>query len=65
MKWFGYGLQAAGGVLALTGMGVFAVGKLVERAALGHHDSESGEATEEERVAHVDSFGDTHPAAIT
>ena len=33
MKWIGYGLQGIGGVMALTGMGLFAVGKLVEHAA--------------------------------
>jgi hypothetical protein len=33
MKWLGYGLQGVGGLMALAGMGVFAVGKLVEHAA--------------------------------
>ena len=33
MKWLGYGLQGVGGVMAIAGLGVFAVGKLVARAA--------------------------------
>ena len=33
MKWVGYGLQGVGGLMAIAGLGVFAVGKLVERAA--------------------------------
>lgn len=33
MKWIGYGLQGVGGLMAVTGMGVFALGKLVEHAA--------------------------------
>jgi hypothetical protein len=33
MKWIGYGLQGVGGMMAVTGLGVFALGKLVERAA--------------------------------
>jgi hypothetical protein len=33
MKWIGYGLQGVGGMMAVTGLGVFALGKLVEHAA--------------------------------
>ena len=33
MKWLGYGLQGVGGVMAIAGLSVFAVGKLVARAA--------------------------------
>ena len=33
MKWIGYGLQGVGGLMAVTGVGVFALGKLVEHAA--------------------------------
>ena len=33
MKWLGYGLQGVGGVMAIAGLSVFTVGKLVARAA--------------------------------
>jgi hypothetical protein len=52
MKWVGYGLQGIGGVIALTGIGVFAVGKLVERAATGRAgDDELEGPTDVEVVA--------------
>ena len=35
MKWVGYGLQGVGGLMAIAGLGVFAVGKLVEHVATG------------------------------
>jgi len=35
MKWIGYGLQGVGGLMAIAGLGVFAVGKLVEHVATG------------------------------
>jgi hypothetical protein len=38
MRWVGYGLQGVGGLMALTGLGIFTVGKLVERAAVGGND---------------------------
>jgi hypothetical protein len=48
MKWIGYGLQGIGGAMAVTGLGVFALGKLVERAALGGSgDVESDPAASE------------------
>jgi hypothetical protein len=42
MKWVGYGLQGVGGLMALAGMGVFAVGKLVEHAASREDAEELG-----------------------
>jgi hypothetical protein len=33
MKWIGYGLQGVGGLMAVTGLGVFALGKMVEHVA--------------------------------
>ena len=51
MKWVGYGLQGIGGMIALTGMGVFAVGKLVERAASGRGDDQLEGPTDVEVVA--------------
>ena len=50
MKWIGYGLQGIGGIMALTGMGVFALGKLVERAA-GGHETDGSDPADRERVA--------------
>lgn len=47
MKWLGYGLQGVGGLMAIAGVGVFAVGKLVERAASGADDDD---AVEEESL---------------
>jgi hypothetical protein len=41
MKWIGYGLQGVGGVLAVTGLGVFALGKLVEHVASRGDDGET------------------------
>lgn len=50
MKWVGYGLQGVGGLIALTGMGVFAMGKLVERAASRGSGDELESASELEVV---------------
>jgi hypothetical protein len=47
MKWLGYGLQGVGGLMAIGGVAIFAVGKLVERAASGANDDD---AVEEESV---------------
>jgi hypothetical protein len=35
MKWIGYGLQGVGGMMAIAGLGVFAVGRFVEHVATG------------------------------
>ena len=51
MKWVGYGLQGVGGVIALTGMGVFAVGKLVERAATRETEDEPEAPAEIQAIA--------------
>jgi hypothetical protein len=51
MKWVGYGLQGVGGLIALTGMGVFAVGKLVERTATRGTDDEREAPTEIQAIA--------------
>jgi hypothetical protein len=50
MKWIGYGLQGVGGVMTIAGLGVFAVGKLVARAASSPtHD----DTTEEVLIAAI------------
>jgi hypothetical protein len=41
MKWIGYGLQGVGGVMTIAGLGVFAVGKLVARAASSPTDDDT------------------------
>ena len=41
MKWIGYGLQGVGGLMAITGMGVFALGKVVEHVATRGSDDEA------------------------
>jgi hypothetical protein len=51
MKWVGYGLQGVGGLIALTGMGVFAVGKVVERAATRGTEDELVAPAEIEAIA--------------
>jgi hypothetical protein len=43
MKWVGYGLQGVGGLMAVTGLGVFALGKLVEHVA--SRGGDEGDAT--------------------
>ena len=40
MKWIGYGLQGVGGLMAVTGLGVFAFGKLVEHVATRGDDGD-------------------------
>ena len=44
MKWIGYGLQGVGGLMAVTGLGVFALGKVVEH--VGSRGDESEETVE-------------------
>ena len=52
MRWIGYGLQGVGGMLAVTGLGVFALGKLVEHAASrGDADEAIVEASEAGELA--------------
>ena len=41
MKWIGYGLQGVGGVMAIAGLSVFAVGRLVARAASSPSDDDT------------------------
>jgi hypothetical protein len=41
MKWVGYGLQGVGGVMAVAGMGVFALGKVVEHLGSRGADDEA------------------------
>lgn len=45
MKWIGYGLQGVGGLLTVTGLGVFALGKLVEHAVSRGDDEAADEAS--------------------
>ena len=45
MKWVGYGLQGVGGLMAIAGLGVFAVGKLVEHVATGGAEDDWTEAS--------------------
>jgi hypothetical protein len=45
MKWIGYGLQGVGGLMAMAGLGVFAVGKLVEHVATGGPGGEWSEGS--------------------
>jgi hypothetical protein len=52
MRWVGYGLQGVGGLMAITGMGVFALGKLVERAA-GRGAEEAPDGSSEVEVVAV------------
>jgi hypothetical protein len=63
MKWVGYGLQGIGGLMAVTGIGLFAVGKLVERAAVGGR-GEAADDADAEGVAPVGSFVDTAAGTI-
>ena len=52
MKWVGYGLQGVGGLMAMAGMGVFALGKLVEHAAgRGTEESVGGSSPEVDVMA--------------
>jgi hypothetical protein len=52
MRWIGYGLQGVGGLMAVTGLGVFALGKLVEHvASRGADDSATVELPETEELA--------------
>jgi hypothetical protein len=52
MKWIGYGLQGVGGLMAVTGLGVFALGKLVEHVgSRGADDDATVELPETEELA--------------
>ena len=51
MKWIGYGLQGVGGIMAIAGLGVFAVGKLVEHVATGGSRDEWSEVSADVDVA--------------
>ena len=50
MKWFGYGLQGVGGMMAIAGLGVFAVGKFVEHVATGGAEDDWSEDPAEAAV---------------
>jgi hypothetical protein len=63
MKWIGYGLQGIGALMAVTGVGLLAVGKLVERAALGGREDADDDA-DDDGVAPAGSFVDTAAGTI-